>query len=82
MFDTTDVLIVDVRNTMPWTASGEKIKGAVLEDPEEGESWANKYPKGKTFVVYSTWPDQAACARVAWQLMERGFTKVHVLKGG
>ena len=47
-----DVIIIDVRYGMDWTDSDSKIKGAVREDPETIQSWANKYPKDKTLVFY------------------------------
>jgi hypothetical protein len=37
---------------MDWADSDLKIKGAVREDPKVFESWANKYPKDKTIVLY------------------------------
>lgn len=48
----TPVVILDVRGAKQWGASGRKIKGAVWEDPENVESWADKYPKDKTLVLY------------------------------
>jgi rhodanese-related sulfurtransferase len=47
-----DLIIVDVRLGRDWTGSDLKIKGAVREDPENIESWANKYSKDKTIVLY------------------------------
>ena len=47
-----DVIIVDVRLGRDWTDSNSKIRGAVREDPEAIQSWANKYPKDKTLVFY------------------------------
>ena len=47
-----DLIIVDVRFGRDWTGSGLKIKGAVREDLENIESWANKYAKDKTLVLY------------------------------
>jgi len=47
-----DVIIIDVRFGRDWTDSDSKIKGAVREDPETIQSWANKYPKDKTLVFY------------------------------
>ncbi len=47
-----DVIIIDVRTGIGWTDSDSKIKGAVREDPEAIQSWANKYPKDKTLVLY------------------------------
>jgi hypothetical protein len=52
MMGNSDVLIIDVRYGKDWTDSGLKIRGAVREDPEAFESWANKYPKDKTLVFY------------------------------
>jgi len=46
------VIIIDVRYGMDWTDSDSKIKGAVREDPEVIQSWADKYPKDKTLVFY------------------------------
>ncbi len=47
-----DSIIIDVRSPMDWANSDSKIKGAVREDPEAIQSWANKYPKNKTLVFY------------------------------
>jgi Rhodanese-like domain len=47
-----DVIVIDVRLGRDWTDSDSKIKGAVREDPEAIQSWANKYPKDKTLVFY------------------------------
>jgi len=46
------VAIIDVRAGGDWSASGEKIAGAVREDPGDVESWAGKYPKDQTLVLY------------------------------
>lgn len=47
-----DLLIIDVRYGKDWTDSDSKITGAIREDPEAFDSWANKYPKDKTLVFY------------------------------
>ena len=52
MLGNPDLVIVDVRYGKDWTDSDLKIKGAVREDPKVFESWANKYPKNKTIVLY------------------------------
>ena len=52
MLGKPDVLIVDVRADGDWAESLLKIKGAVRENPQAIESWANKYPKDKTLVFY------------------------------
>ncbi len=47
-----DLTILDVRRAAHWNASDRKIVGAVREDPEAVESWAGKYAKEKTLVLY------------------------------
>ena len=50
--DDPDVVIVDVRVEKDWKGSEFKIKGAVRENPSAFSSWADKYPKDKTLVLY------------------------------
>ena len=52
MLGNPDLVMIDVRTQRDWTESDSKIKGAVREDPEAVESWANKYPKGNSIVLY------------------------------
>ncbi len=47
-----DLVIIDVRSDHDWQDSQIKVKGAVREDPQKPDSWINKYPKDKTFVLY------------------------------
>ncbi len=47
-----DLVVVDVRSGGSWADSSAKIKGAVREDPQALEEWAQKYPKEKTLVFY------------------------------
>jgi hypothetical protein len=47
-----DLTILDVRRDAHWNASDRKIVGAAREDPEAVESWAGKYAKEKTLVLY------------------------------
>ena len=48
-----DVIVIDVRQTGQWNASKLKIAGARREDPgKKAESWAMKYQKDKTIVLY------------------------------
>ena len=47
-----DLTILDVRREAHWNTSDRKIVGAVREDPEAVESWAGKYAKEKTLVLY------------------------------
>ncbi len=52
MLGNSDLVIIDVRQRMDWADSDLKIKGAVREDPGAVDSWADKYPKDKTLVLY------------------------------
>jgi predicted sulfurtransferase len=53
MLGKPDVIIIDVRATLDWQESGQKILGAVREDPDKAaKSWAEKYPKDKAIVLY------------------------------
>ena len=47
-----DLVILDVRREGHWNASDRKIMGAVREDPDAVQSWAAKYAKDKTLVLY------------------------------
>jgi predicted sulfurtransferase len=52
MLDDPDVVILDVRTSRDWKGSEKKIKGAIRENPKRFESWARKYSKEKTLVLY------------------------------
>jgi hypothetical protein len=47
-----EVIIIDVRPEQQWRSSKLKILGAIHEDSIDIESWAGKYPKDKTIVLY------------------------------
>ena len=52
MLGDSDVTILDVRPKQQWKASELKIRGAIYENPNEVESWAERYPKDKTLILY------------------------------
>jgi hypothetical protein len=52
MLGNPDLVIIDVRLGRDWTDSDSKIKGAIREDPKSVKSWAEKYSKDKTIVLY------------------------------
>jgi rhodanese-related sulfurtransferase len=52
MLGNPDVVILDCRPAEQWRFSDQKIPGAVHEDPMDVESWAGKYSKDKTIVIY------------------------------
>ena len=52
MLDNPDVIVLDVRVGRDWKASEYKIEGAVRVEHSEVKSWASRYGKDKTFVIY------------------------------
>ncbi|MBZ4660294.1 MAG: Rhodanese-related sulfurtransferase [Desulfacinum sp.] len=52
MLGTSDLIVVDVRAGRDWTSSEFKIQGAARGDPGDVASWAGKYDKTKTIVLY------------------------------
>lgn len=46
------VTVIDVRFKSNWKKSGQKIAGAVREDPNEISSWVGKYKKDQMLVFY------------------------------
>lgn len=52
MLGEPDLVIIDIRSGRDWSSSESKIKGAVREEPRKAASWAEKYQKDKTIVVY------------------------------
>lgn len=48
----SDLIIIDVRIERDWKSSPLKVKGAVWEDFQDVDNWAQKYPKDKTIVLY------------------------------
>ena len=45
-------IVLDCRPTEQWTASQQKLPGAVHEDPNDVKSWAHKYPKEAKIIIY------------------------------
>jgi predicted sulfurtransferase len=53
MLGNPDVVILDVRTSSDWGKDQKKILGAIREDPNKPtKSWAEKYGKDKTIVLY------------------------------
>lgn len=54
MLGNPDVVVIDVRTLWDRKMSVKQIKGSVREDPNptEVKSWAKKYSKEKTIVLY------------------------------
>jgi rhodanese-related sulfurtransferase len=47
-----ELIIIDVRLERDWESSTLKIKGAVWEDFQEVNSWAEKYSRDRTIILY------------------------------
>ena len=52
LLGSADVIILDVRTGKDWKASTSTIKGAIREDPQSFDAWADTYPKDKTLVLF------------------------------
>jgi hypothetical protein len=47
-----DLILLDVRSGRDWGDSDSKIQGAIREEPDRMNSWAQKYSKDKIIVLY------------------------------
>jgi hypothetical protein len=47
-----DVIVVDLRSGRDWKSSEFKIQKAIREDAGKTATWAKKYSKEKTLVLY------------------------------
>ena len=72
------VLVVNTRSS----DSEPLIQGAIVVPEDDIESWSEKIPKSTAIVTYCSCQDDSAGARAALKLRWRGFTDVHVLRGG
>jgi hypothetical protein len=52
MLEKDTVILVDIRSGKDWKSSEFKIQSAVREESDKVESWAKKYAKDKTIVLY------------------------------
>lgn len=52
MLERSELTPIDVRLPHDWEASDVKILDAIREDPKDIDSWANKYSKDKTLLLY------------------------------
>jgi hypothetical protein len=52
MLGDPELVILDVRLGADWEESERTITGAIRENPKEFESWADKYSKDQTVVLY------------------------------
>ena len=81
------VTIIDVRATSGLLESDNKIKGAVYVKLRRLKSRLDMpplkdVPRNREVVTYCACPNDEASIRAAQLLLEAGFTRVKVLKGG
>jgi rhodanese-related sulfurtransferase len=73
-------VIVDVR---PAHAQREgRIPGAITVSMEDMNELALHMPADSEVIVYCACPNEVSAARVARQLMQKGYTRVRPLHGG
>jgi len=78
MLGDPDLVVLDVRLGRDYISSDSKIKGAVREDYH----MFYQHPKDKTLVLYCASPAEGMSAPMAQKIIDKGFIKVYVLKGG
>lgn len=52
MLDSPDVFVVDLRSEEQWQNDAFKVERAVHEDRDNLSSWADKYDRDKTLILY------------------------------
>jgi hypothetical protein len=52
MLGNPDLVILDNLVGDQWETVNQKLPGAVHEDPDNVDAWADKYPKDKIYVTY------------------------------
>ncbi|MFH0957424.1 MAG: rhodanese-related (seleno)protein [Pseudomonadota bacterium] len=84
MLGNPGLLILDVRLGRDFIFSDLKIKGAdrPLDMSHVTPAQFPENTKDKTIVFYCASPNEEGSAPIAQLFIERGFTKVYVLKGG
>jgi rhodanese-related sulfurtransferase len=77
------VTVLDARQPGHFAVSPEKVAGALRPPAEGGESplRIEVAPDGNV-VVYCDCPDEASSTRIALQLMQAGYSRVSVVRGG
>jgi hypothetical protein len=52
LLNDSGIILIDVRYTPNWKKSGQKVAGAVREDPNDISTWVGKYKKDQRLVLY------------------------------
>ena len=76
----SDLTVIDLR--LNYDQSSATIPHARRETPDDVDSWAGDYARTRPLILYCSSPNERTSAEAAARLIELGFSKVLVLKGG
>jgi rhodanese-related sulfurtransferase len=82
MDSSEDVVIVDLRHAVEFTAEPETIPGAVHMDAGDLEEAFDVIPRDREIVLFCNCPNEATAAQLALRLREMGITRIRPLAGG
>jgi membrane protein DedA with SNARE-associated domain/rhodanese-related sulfurtransferase len=82
MDSSEDVVIVDLRHAVEFTAEPETIPGAVHMDAGDLEEAFDVIPRDREIVFFCNCPNEATAAQLALRLREMGITRIRPLAGG
>ncbi len=77
-----DVVIVDLRHAVEFTAEPQTIPGAVRMDAGDLEEAFEVIPRDREIVLFCNCPNEATAAQLALRLREMGITRIRPLAGG
>ena len=75
------VFVIDARGS-DFDSSSTKIKGAIHITASDIEGRLKDIPRNKTVVTYCACSDDGSAISAAEKLLQKGYPKVKVLKGG
>lgn len=75
-------LVIDVRGAAARQVDARRIPGAIELSLDEIEAGPDELPRDRQIVLYCTCPNEAAAAKAAQALLDRGYTRVRPLLGG
>jgi rhodanese-related sulfurtransferase len=82
MFDSEELVILDVRMHSDYSKSKSQIKGAQRTSMKKLKNWVATIPKGNTVVVYCNSKDYSHSTSMAFKLQNMGLKHVFYLEGG
>lgn len=76
------ISIIDVRGQSAYVASDKRVKGALHVNSRKLEHRAKNLPRDREVVTYCSCRGDSTSIRAARRLLEIGFSRVRVLRGG